>query len=462
MFKIDTQAHQPKEKDIEPSSHRTLVNDSDVHGRDRGSDPHARDRDKERDEETDLLYLSYAVDSIEAASIDPVVYAMMEVEPGFKKGRMLKRSRRRLTLNRDGKTTMTASEATSKSKPENDDNEENCVITELEEKNNEQLENAELGAQPMSGESENGESDEEDAEPTQVIPRYVILNYSQENIIGDKNAVPNTEVSPNAADYEDIEFDFQHFGDVQMSNEDQFQNRNDLDTSYSFSYDQQMNVSHVARDTYENSNYSSCEDDIRGDQVMYLSHESENGSLIYYEEDVNVDGMLELDMEFFAFDNNVHSADVIDENAEVDVSLNEKDLVEELLQPEVCILFRDWDIDNADVLSLVNKDNIKCDQHSEKSNIKTRDEHEDECTEELLVPFEGPSDEEAMDDIFNYDLELEEIIVDGDDTKLSPCEEIYLFDREQMVVSSILENHEDILTGTKTCISNKEEEECVS
>lgn len=75
----------------------------------------------------------------------------------------------------------------------------------------------------------------------------------------------------------------------------------------------------------------------------------------------------------------------------------------------------------------------------EKSNIKTRDEHEDDCTKELLVPFEGPSDEEAMDDIFYYDSELEEIITNGDDTKLSPCEEIYLSDREQMVDSSILE-----------------------
>lgn len=48
MLKIDTQAHQPEEKDIEPSSRRTLVNDSDVRGRDRGSDP-PRDRDRERD-----------------------------------------------------------------------------------------------------------------------------------------------------------------------------------------------------------------------------------------------------------------------------------------------------------------------------------------------------------------------------------------------------------------------------
>jgi len=37
MFKIDTQAHQPEDKYIEPSSRRTLVNDSDVRDRDRGS-----------------------------------------------------------------------------------------------------------------------------------------------------------------------------------------------------------------------------------------------------------------------------------------------------------------------------------------------------------------------------------------------------------------------------------------
>lgn len=121
---------------------------------------------------------------------------------------------------------------------------------------------------------------------------------------------------------------------------------NDLDTSYSFSYDQQMNASHAADDGYGNSYYSSCEDDIRGDQVIYLSHESENESifqgknicdsadnvlfsdlsepvleyfqiLIYHEEDVNVDSMLEPDVEFFAFNTNVHGADLIDVNVEV-------------------------------------------------------------------------------------------------------------------------------------------------
>lgn len=63
-----------------------------------------------------------------------------------------------------------------------------------------------------------------------------------------------------------------------MNNEEQFQNRNDLGTSYSLSFDQQ-------EDTYESSYYSSCEDDKRGDQVIYLNHEAENESVF---EDKNI------------------------------------------------------------------------------------------------------------------------------------------------------------------------------
>lgn len=115
-------------------------------------------------------------------------------------------------------------------------------------------------------------------------------------------------------------------------------------------------------------------------------------NLKYHEENVNVDSMLEPDMEFFTFDMKVHGADLIDENVEVfhcfeqvcyadvvpnssnmcckillhdedkrhglcddyfrpqikffqvDASLNEKDLAKDFLQPEVCILFHEWDI----------------------------------------------------------------------------------------------------------------------
>lgn len=46
-----------------------------------------------------------------------------------------------------------------------------------------------------------------------------------------------------------------------------------------------MKASHATEDAYESSYYSSCEDDIRGDQVIYLSHESENESIF---EDKNI------------------------------------------------------------------------------------------------------------------------------------------------------------------------------
>lgn len=52
---------------------------------------------------------------------------------------------------------------------------------------------------------------------------------------------------------------------------------------------------------------------------------------------------------------------------QVDVSLKEKDSVEDLLQPEVCILFYEWDVENAEVFSLISKDSMRCDQHSEVS-----------------------------------------------------------------------------------------------
>lgn len=40
-----------------------------------------------------------------------------------------------------------------------------------------------------------------------------------------------------------------------------------------------MNASYAAEDAYENSYYSSHEDDIRADHVIYLSNESENESI---------------------------------------------------------------------------------------------------------------------------------------------------------------------------------------
>lgn len=64
------------------------------------------------------------------------------------------------------------------------------MIIEPEAKNNEQPANAELGAQLMSDDSEeeDEEPDEEDAELAQALLRYVRLNHSEEQIIGDKNA----------------------------------------------------------------------------------------------------------------------------------------------------------------------------------------------------------------------------------------------------------------------------------